>query len=70
MVQILFMEKKGVVELFKVFEDLLISNPSFYGIILTLLFGSSATAGGILFGIAFGLYLDTWQQITLSRTIL
>ena len=38
---------------FKVFEDLLISNPSLYGIILTLLFGSSATAGGILFGIAF-----------------
>jgi hypothetical protein len=38
---------------FKVFEGLLISNPSLYGIILTLLFGSSATAGGILFGIAF-----------------
>ena len=38
---------------FKVFEDLMISNPSLYGIILTLLFGSSATAGGILFGITF-----------------
>jgi hypothetical protein len=38
---------------FKVFEGLMISNPSLYGIILTLLFGSSATAGGILFGIAF-----------------
>lgn len=38
---------------FNVFEGLMISNPSLYGIILTLLFGSSATAGGILFGIAF-----------------
>jgi hypothetical protein len=41
--------------LFKVFEDLLISNPSFYGILLTILFGLSATVGGILFGIAFWL---------------
>ena len=38
---------------FKIFEDLLISNPSLYGIILTVLFGFSSTAGGILFGIAF-----------------
>ncbi|MFZ0343972.1 MAG: hypothetical protein WAL24_02335, partial [Nitrososphaeraceae archaeon] len=38
---------------FKIFEDLLISNPSLYGIILTVLFGLSSTAGGILFGIAF-----------------
>jgi hypothetical protein len=39
--------------LFKIFEDLLISNPSLYGIMLTVLFGFSSTAGGILFGIAF-----------------
>jgi hypothetical protein len=38
---------------FKIFEDLLISNPSLYGIVLTVLFGFSSTAGGILFGIAF-----------------
>jgi hypothetical protein len=38
---------------FKIFEDLLISNPSLYGIILTVLFGFSSSAGGILFGIAF-----------------
>lgn len=41
--------------LFKVFEDLLISDPSFYGILLTILYGSSATVGGLLFGIAFWL---------------
>ena len=55
---------------FKVFEGLMISNPSLYGIILTLLFGSSATAGGILFGIAFGQYLDTLHRTTLSNIIL
>jgi hypothetical protein len=38
---------------FNIFEGLLISNPTLYGIIFTLLFGFSATAGGILFGIAF-----------------
>jgi hypothetical protein len=38
---------------FKIFEGLLISNPSLYGIMLTVLFGFSSTAGGILFGIAF-----------------
>jgi hypothetical protein len=40
---------------FRVFADLLTLNPSLYGIILTVLFGSSATVGGILFGIAFWL---------------
>ena len=35
------------------FEPLLISNPAFFGILLTLSFSLSKPAGGILFGVAF-----------------
>lgn len=35
------------------FNSLVISNPTFFGIVLTLIFSLSKIAGGILFGIAF-----------------
>ncbi|HZA63943.1 MAG TPA: hypothetical protein VE573_13795 [Nitrososphaeraceae archaeon] len=38
---------------FNLFDSLIISNPTFFGIVLTLVFSLSKIAGGILFGIAF-----------------
>jgi hypothetical protein len=38
---------------FNLFDSLIISNPTFFGIVLTLIFSLSKIAGGILFGIAF-----------------
>ena len=38
---------------FNLFGSLIISNPTFFGIVLTLFFSLSKIAGGILFGIAF-----------------
>ena len=38
---------------FNLFGSLIISNPNFFGIVLTLFFSLSKIAGGILFGIAF-----------------
>ena len=39
--------------IFNIFEFLIMSNPTLFGIILTLIFNLSRIAGGILFGIAF-----------------
>lgn len=39
--------------LFNLFGSLIISSPTFFGIVLTLFFSLSKIAGGILFGIAF-----------------
>jgi Na+/alanine symporter len=38
---------------FNLFDSLIISNPTLFGIVLTLIFSLSKIAGGILFGIAF-----------------
>ena len=38
---------------FDIFDFLIISNPTLFGIVLTLIFNLSRIAGGILFGIAF-----------------
>jgi hypothetical protein len=38
---------------FKIFDFLIVSNPTLFGIVLTLIFNLSRIAGGILFGIAF-----------------
>ena len=38
---------------FKIFDFLIMSNPTLFGIVLTLIFSLSRIAGGILFGIAF-----------------
>ncbi|MGA7543101.1 MAG: hypothetical protein WBW34_08580 [Nitrososphaeraceae archaeon] len=39
--------------IFNIFDFLIISNPTLFGIVLTLIFSLSRIAGGILFGIAF-----------------
>jgi hypothetical protein len=49
-----------------VFAPLLIANPAFFGILLTLIFFLSKTAGGILFGIAF---LTIAKSLTHNRVV-
>jgi hypothetical protein len=49
------------------FESLLISNPTFFGTLLTLIFTLTNLAGGILFGVAFWIVAKSLQRDSIVR---
>ena len=53
---------------FNLFDSLIISNPTFFGIVLTLVFSLSKIAGGILFGIAFWTIAKHLPDITVVKS--
>jgi hypothetical protein len=53
---------------FNLFDSLIISNPTFFGIIITLIFSLSKIAGGILFGIAFWIIAKNLPDNTVVKS--
>jgi hypothetical protein len=53
---------------FNLFGSLLGSNPTFYGIVLTLIFSLSKITGGILFGVAFWTIAKHLPDITVVKS--
>jgi hypothetical protein len=53
---------------FNLFGPLIVSNPTFYGIVLTLIFSLSKITGGILFGIAFWTITKHLPDITVVKS--
>ena len=53
---------------FNLFSSLIGSNPTFYGIVLTLIFSLSKITGGILFGVAFWTIAKHLPDITIVKS--
>jgi hypothetical protein len=53
---------------FNLFGPLIVSNPTFYGIVLTLIFSLSKITGGILFGVAFWTIAKHLPDITAVKS--